>query len=126
MADAEPSKPTPTTWYQWVLLYPGLLLALGSSLPLIWREFVAWQKGVESSKLALVQEQEALWKRNLGCAPEASTWEMDLPFDHTRLQITMCKKTGDILIRYFMDDDPAQYRWVRLPEHLKKRPDKQP
>src|SRR5262245_30404504 len=109
-----------------LILYPTLALALLGAIPTVVKELKAWRLGVASSKLALVEEQDALWKRNLGCAPEAATWEMDLPFDHTRIQITMCKGTGDILIRYFMEDDPAQYRWVRLPEHLKKRAEKQP
>jgi hypothetical protein len=99
-------------------MYPALLLALGSGIPVMWDRVVAWKKGVDASQLGLLREQEALWQRNLGCGGQGSTWEIDLPHGW-RVLVTVCPQTGDLLLRYFPQGEQTngpRYQWVRLPE----------
>jgi hypothetical protein len=117
VADDASPEPKPRSTVQWLIAYPALLLALGSGIPVMWDKVVAWKKGVETSQLAVLREQDALWSRNLGCGGVASTWEIDLPHGWTA-KLTVCPETGDILLRYFPQGDgeaTPRYRWMRLP-----------
>src|SRR5262245_49980038 len=119
-AGSDAPQPKPTTWYQYLVAYPTLLLALGSSLgaglPIVWKEFVAWRKGVASSQLQVLKEQEQLWTKNLGCRGHAKTWEHDLPGDGT-LALSLCP-SGDLLLSWTYPDGSqhGQYRWVPRPK----------
>src|SRR5262245_49959357 len=108
-----PDKPAPKTTLQYLILYPTLILSLLGAIPTAMKELKAWQQGVASSKLPFLEEQQALWTRNLGCAGTGSTWEFDTAFDHTTVAITFCRKTGDILIRYLVQGEPDEYRWMQ-------------
>lgn len=50
----------PVTFWQYVVVYPTLALALGGAIPTVLREVKAWRLGVRSTQLELVQEQERL------------------------------------------------------------------
>lgn len=110
-------KPQPTKFYQWVLLYPALALALGGSvagsIPTVIREVKAWRLGVQSSQLDLVREQARLWERNVACLQEGSSYEIDGP-QGIVVRVTLCT-TGDALLRYHLNAWPPIYRWVALP-----------
>jgi len=112
-------KPTPKTTLQLMILYPTLLLSLIGAVPTVVKEIKAWHLGVEAAKLPLIQEQDELWKRNLDCVTQAASWEVDGPKRMT-VKITLCKSTGDALLRYFRDDWQPTYRWVRAPEKWAK------
>jgi len=68
-AAAEPTtRPTANQWWQWVLLYPALAIALVSAVP-TWIDHVqAMRIGVDRRNLAQAQEQNKLWQVNLECA----------------------------------------------------------
>lgn len=120
--DASPPQPRPQTLAQWLVAYPAVLLALGGGLgsaaPVVWRELVAWRKGVASSELGFLRAQQDLWTRNLGCAGEASSWEHDLP-GGVMLMLSVCP-SGDLLVRWFYptgngEPPQPQYRWLKAP-----------
>lgn len=119
--DAPPpaATPPPPSWLQALLANHVAVLALGGALggavlP-VWQEVVAWRKGVASSELALMRESDALWKRNLACVAQSSSWEVDGPRGLT-VRLTVCEGTGDILARYFNNDWNPNYKWLRAPE----------
>jgi hypothetical protein len=110
----EQAKPTPRTTLQLLILYPTVLLALGGSLPTVIRELKAWRLGVQSSQLDLALEQARLWERNLECIQEQGTWEIDGPHGIV-VRATLCSHTGDVLLRYHLNEWPSIYKWVSLP-----------
>ena len=120
MADAPtPDAPKPTTWLQYAIVYPTLLLALGGAVPTVIREVKSWRLGVRSSQLELVQEQQRLWERNLPCIEHQGIWEVDGP-DGLVVRVSLCR-TGDVLLRYHDNEWPPVYRWVARP--ARKGPD---
>jgi hypothetical protein len=120
-AAASPEPKPPLPWWQTLLTTPALLVLLGggigTAVPAVWTELKAWKKGVESSQLALLAEQQQLWTRNLGCAGVGTTWENDLP-GGVVLKLSICP-SGDLLVRWFYpgNGEPPQprYRWLRAP-----------
>lgn len=114
MADAAtPDAPKPTTWLQYAIVYPTLLLALGGAIPTVIREVKSWRLGVRSSQLELVQEQARLWEKNLPCIEHQGIWEVDGP-DGLVVRVSLCR-TGDVLLRYHDNDFAPVYRWVARP-----------
>ena len=117
---ANGTKPAPKTTLQYLILYPTLLLSLGGSIPTVLQTLKAWRLDTSYQKVQLAEEQDQLWKRNLACVATSSSWEVDSGQDHVTVKITVCKVTGDILVRYFSEDTAPQYRWVRAPERARK------
>ena len=115
-------KPKPTSTLHYLIVYPSLLLALGGSVPTVLNYIKAWRLDTTAATVALVEEQNVLWARNLACIGESSSWEVDTPNGHpVTAKITVCPHTGDILVRYFQNDAPPQYRWLRRPEPVSRK-----
>lgn len=112
--------PRPRTTLQYLVVYPTLLLALGGSVPTVLREVKAWRIGVRSQQLELVAEQERLWRSNLPCLQQGSSYEVDGPHN-ILVRVTLCQDTGDTLLRYHVGSWAPIYKWVGLPvEKVKK------
>lgn len=108
-------KPVPRSTLQLLILYPTLAATLVGAVPTVIQHIKAWQWDTTAAKVALVEEQDALWTRNLDCIAQGSTWEVDVPGSIT-VQVTVCSRTGDILARYYQNDWQPHYRWLRRPE----------
>lgn len=107
---AEPSK-----WYHWALLYPGLILSLGGSVPTVWNEIKAWRLGVQSQQVQQVQEQQRLWEKNLPCLRLKPVYAVTLA-DGVEVGVTLCE-SGDALLKYQRAKDVVSFTWIRYPEH---------
>lgn len=121
-ATAPADQPRPRTTFQYLVVYPTLLLALGGSIPTVLREVKSWRLGIRSSQLELVQEQARLWEKNLPCIEHQGIWEVDGP-DGLVVRVSLCR-TGDVLLRYHDNEWPPVYRWVARP--ARKGPDDAP
>ena len=100
--------------WQALLLYPSLIITLGGSIPTLWNEIRARQLGVESSQLQLVLHQQKLWERNIDCLSEQGRYEIDGP-NSIVIKVSLCPKTGDVLVRYHLNEWAPIYRWVAKP-----------
>jgi hypothetical protein len=98
-----------------LILYPTLAIALAGAIPTVMQQVKAWRSDTTVAKLALVEEQDRLWRRNLECIQQASAWEVDGPA-HLVIKLTVCEGSGDILARYFQNDWAPTYRWLSRPE----------
>ncbi|WP_426318534.1 hypothetical protein [Pseudoduganella sp. R-43] len=83
-------------WWQWLLVYPGLAIAL---IPVV----TDYLKSSEGDK------QFALWTKNVSCveAPFAGV----LNEFNVQTSATICK-SGDVLVRFIGPGDKRAYRWV--------------
>ena len=100
-AATKPVPKKPNTWWQWLLLYPTLLIALVGAIPTYWEMFESKQFGVNFGESASAKQQHSLWEKNITCLQAPEDWYVN---DYNiRVDATICK-SGDILI---MAEDPA-------------------
>lgn len=119
-AKSEETKAKPTTFLQYLVVYPTLALALAGSIPTVVQQVKAWRLETTAAKVQLVQEQHDLWEKNVACFQEGSSYEIDGPHGIV-IRVTLCSQTGDTLLRYHVRDWSPIYRWVALPvERVKK------
>jgi hypothetical protein len=117
---ATPAPPKPTSWLQWLIVYPALGTSLFAAVPTVWNELKAWRIGVRSSELQLVQEQERLWRANLDCIQQQGIYEAD-GVDGLIVKVTLCP-SGDVLLRYYYNDWTPQFKWMGRPTPPRKTP----
>lgn len=88
----------PAKWWQWLLVYPGLAVAL---IPIV-TEYLKSSDG---------DKQVALWTKNISCieAPFAGV----LNEFNVQTSATICK-SGDVLVRFIGPGDKRAYRWVAV------------
>ena len=70
MAEGAADKPAfvqPRAWWQWVLLYPTLIVSLLTAIPAWIDKYQAYKLGINSKALAAANEQNQLWQANLEC-----------------------------------------------------------
>jgi hypothetical protein len=119
-ATAPAAKASPTSWIQYLIVYPTLATSLFASVPTVWNELKAWRLGIASSQLQLVQEQESLWRSNLDCLQQQGIYEAD-GMEGLIVKVTLCP-SGDVLLRYYYNDWGPQFKWVRRPKPAAKPP----
>ena len=101
--------PTPKAWWQWVLVYPTLLVSLAASIPTVLELHRSMKAGVPFGKSEAALQQQDLWSKNMLCT--------SAPFDgltneyNVRTDATICK-SGDVLVRFLGPKDRKAYRWV--------------
>jgi hypothetical protein len=105
----------PRSWWQWVLVYPTLALALIQGVPGWFQWIQSRQLGVPQAEVTAAVEQHALWGKNLDCthdvAPIAVRPEQS---DDGRVEITVCP-SGDILVKIVkLGLSRPAYRWIAL------------
>ncbi|WP_426162498.1 hypothetical protein [Pseudoduganella sp. R-34] len=91
-----PGFKLPDKWWQWLLVYSGLAIAL---IPVV----TDYLKSSEGDK------QFALWTRNISCV-EAPFAGVVNEFN-VQTSATICK-SGDVLVRFIGPGDKRAYRWV--------------
>ena len=110
---------TPGKWWHTLLTTPALLVALGggvgSAVPALWAEYKAWKLGIQTNRLQIVEEQHALWEKNLSCLQVKPVYTIAID-DHTAVGVTLCV-SGDALLTYQRSQDTISYTWVKYPEH---------
>jgi hypothetical protein len=90
----------PPPWWQWVLMYPTLAVAIIGAVP----TYYEWVKPGE--------DQSQFWERNAACYQEAPTPQAVITKGNDRVEVTVCP-TGDVLIKVTPSNtaEPV-YQWI--------------
>lgn len=104
-------------WEQ-ILLYPPLLVALGGGLgtaiPAVWAEYKAYKLGVTTARLHSVEEQERLWTKNVHCLAMRPVYSITIS-EGVEVGVTLCSG-GDALLKYQRAHDIVTYTWIEFPK----------
>ena len=107
----------PKKFWETLLLYPPLLVALGGGLatavPAIWQEWKAYKLGVTTSRLHSVEEQERLWTKNVHCLAMRPVYTITIS-EGVEVGVTLCS-SGDTLLKYQRAPNTVTYTWVAFP-----------
>jgi hypothetical protein len=99
------------TWWQWLLVYPGLVLGLLGSIPTLINVYHSLKNGVPISKAQDSVEQTELWQNNFACVDGAQFNPITNP-DNVRIGAVVCH-SGDVLLQAQRPSwRNASYRWV--------------
>lgn len=101
----------PKSWWQWVLVYPALALALLTALPDWLERIEAWQVNIEKDKLAEANRRDAFFRANIDCLAAPFDW-VETP-DSVRVDATICD-SGDLLLRVEAPDTMPFLHPVRI------------
>lgn len=74
--DANPTPKNPQTWWQWLLLYPTLVVTL-SSISTYVKLYRSNSLEVSFGKSVAAQKQDGPWKKNLGCTAAPFDWHVN-------------------------------------------------
>jgi len=103
----------PRNWWQWMLLYPSVVVGLGSALIGAVPQYVNWiqayRLGVPSNQVFSAQTQNELWNKNADCAkslPRPVKIE-----EHIQVSVIACS-SGDVLVKVIYPEDKELYRWI--------------
>jgi hypothetical protein len=132
VAPAAPSAPAapapaaepafrPRTWWQWILLYPAVGLALLSAVPGWVDSLGGILQGVMNAKYSELQERHALFVRNSECLSAPIQWYRE-PRAGRVIDATLCP-TGDIFVRVLVPDDGSQLATVFNGQRFRERSD---
>ncbi len=108
-SDVESPAGTAKPWWQWVLLYPTLVISLIGSVPTAIELIRSNRTGVPFGESSAAIKQGDLWSKNMGCT--------EAPFDgvvnesNVKTDATICK-SGDVLVRFKGPHEKSAYRWV--------------
>jgi len=97
------APPGKQPWWQLFLVYPTLAVTLVTALPTYMEKLEAWNKGVEQQELTAAKERNRLITKNFECMQSPIDWVSTA--NSTRVDGTICYKTGDILVRINWGDD---------------------
>jgi hypothetical protein len=101
----------PRQWWQWLLLYPTLGIALLTAVP-EWIKLVeAWKSNLSADQLGQAEKQKEMWEKNLKC----TTAPMEFFESPSKIKVdaTICE-SGDVFIRVFAPDNKNAYYWVDI------------
>jgi hypothetical protein len=104
---------TPQRWWQWVLMYPTIVLALGGAIPQYYQWISAAVLGLSPfADVGDAQQQERSWERNVTCLRSIDHIK---PTSSTNYSIDLVScPTGDILVTLTPLQNPDQQvsRWI--------------
>lgn len=100
----------PRTWWQWVILYPALFLAIITAVPQ-WVQMASnWQSDIPLEEIAAAKDQSALFKKNLTCAAAPLDSFYTNP-DNVKVDATVCA-SGDVFVRMISPKNGKTFYWV--------------
>lgn len=102
---------SPKSWWQWILVYPALALALITAMPDWLERIEAWQVNIEKDKLAEAKRLDTFIRQNVACLAAPFEW-VDAP-DSVRVDATICD-SGDLLLRVEAPDSMPFLHPVRI------------
>lgn len=111
----------PRTWWQWILLYPAVALALVTAVPGWVDSFGGILQGVMNAKYSELKERHSLFVRNSECLSAPIQWYRE-PRAGRVIDATLCP-TGDIFVRVLVPDDESQLATVIEGQRFRERRD---
>ena len=106
----EENTKSPTRWWQWVLVYPGLLLGLIGSSPTIMDLYKSIQYDIPAGEVSHAQIQNRLWRKNIDCQPTPFDWTTTV--SDISVDAKVCP-SGDILISA-KSQEHENYLWIAI------------
>ncbi len=109
---------SPTSWWQWLLVYPTLGVALVSAIPTWIDHYQASKKGVSTAVLDIANEQDRLWQANIDCTKTLDF--RSIKNQHSiEVGAHVCP-SGDVLVFIKQpNSEKGIYRWVGLKTFVK-------
>jgi hypothetical protein len=103
----------PQRWWQWMLMYPTIIIALAGAIPQYYQWMTAVALGLPFlSDVNDAQQQEKAWERNVNCVRSIDHIK---PTSSTNYSIDLVScPTGDILVTLTPLQNPDQQvsRWI--------------
>jgi hypothetical protein len=103
----------PSRWWQWLLMYPTLAIALVGAVPQYYQWIMAAGMGLPiGGNISEAQEQAKAWERNVDCLHDIDHIK---PTSHTNYSIDLVScPSGDILLTLTPLQNPDQQvsRWI--------------
>jgi hypothetical protein len=100
----------PKTWWQWVILYPAVFLAIITAVPQWVQLALNWNNDIPLEKIEAAKSQSALFKKNLTC----TTAPLDafyLTPKNVKVDATICA-SGDVFVRMITPENAKSFYWV--------------
>ena len=105
---------TPQRWWQWMLMYPTIAVALAGALPQYYQWISSAAHGLPIGDPGVAQEQRSAWNRNINCLVGHDIDHIK-PTSHTNYAIDLAPcPSGDILVTLtpLQNPDMPVTRWV--------------
>ncbi len=117
------SDPKPQRWWQWVLLYPALLLAAISAVPDWVDRALAVYYETSGNSFAEAEEQNTLWRRNLTCSAAPFAWYSNP--ENVKIDATICN-SGDVFVRASTPKNEQFFKWIPVSEVIREEKGRNP
>lgn len=101
----------PSAWWQWLLVYPTVIIALVSAIPTFVELYKSWNRDIPFGMSRTASEENKLWKKNFEC----SKGEFLSVKNDFNIEVgTIICRSGDVLLRIQAPGQQLIYRWVGL------------
>lgn len=107
---AETLEKKSLTWWQWILMYPALLIAVLGNVPTLINLWNADKLGVPVSDVQIAMEQNKLWNKNFECSRTLPTHWSEADDKGIKIGVTVCP-SKDVLVTINGSIQPS-YRWI--------------
>jgi len=108
----------PAAWWQWMIMYPTLVVSLVGAVPQYKDWITALHLGVPPGSVAQAEEQRRLWERNFECARKEEPKTVTTP-SNIKVVVTPCP-SGDVLVEVNTPDSGKNIRWIALNTFLRE------
>jgi hypothetical protein len=98
------------TWWQWMLMYPTLIIALLGSLPTAINIFESIKLDVPLDEVDIAKKQVKLWNKNFECARTSPTHWSNVDENGVKVGVIICP-SKDVLVSV-NGNIQASYRWI--------------
>jgi hypothetical protein len=98
------------TWWQWILMYPTLFIAISGSIPTLMNIFYSVKLDVPFDEVQIAREQNNLWNKNFECARTSPIYWSEVDDKGIKIGVTACP-SKDVLVAVNGKIQPS-YRWI--------------
>src|SRR5215471_11441859 len=106
---AKRSRQQSRKWWQWLLLYPTLTVAIIGAVPQYTSVAKAHFYNVPIKQVFSAEMQNELWNKNADCLLEAHPAQVAIQ-EHILVSVSACA-SRDVLVRIRYPGDKDLYRW---------------
>lgn len=99
-------------WWQWLLMYPSLLIAIISAIPTFIEIYDSHKLGVPFGFGKAAKQQNEVWERNFECVRKEDFH--DVVTRHNVKVGTIVCPSGDVLLRAEAPKSPIRLKWLDL------------
>ncbi len=101
----------PFKWWQWLLMYPTLAVAIIGAIPQYQSWWQAHKLKVPANRVSQAEEQLALWNKNAECTKKEIPYSIKT-IRNELIETTVCP-SGDMLVKLQKPDkQTADSRWI--------------